>query len=185
MLDKNDWQEIRGKKFPRRSAWRKLSVAYGISYTIIDRQMHRDENGNLMSAEFVVRATAPNGRHSDGWGSCAVSERNAGHKANHDIPATAETRAKNRAAADLFGMGTVSAEEVTAKAMYAKEETLSGLDSRLQSLDDGIKADLKLWWKEKGYPSYPYLTDEQVDNIHMEVARLISEQAYDPNEEIF
>ena len=175
LLDANDWQDIRGKKFPKRSAWRKLSVAYGVSYTIIDRKMRYDDNDNLLSAEFVIRATAPNGRHADGWGSCATSERNAGHKANHDIPATAETRAKNRAAADLFGMGQVSAEEVNINAMYANEQALSTLDKRLHSLTDAMSDDLKAWWVEKGYPKYPYLTDDQVDDINSKIDELVEE----------
>lgn len=36
-------------------------------------------------------------------------------KLEHDLPSTAQTRARNRACADLFGMGEVSAEEVDAR----------------------------------------------------------------------
>ena len=54
LLDKNDWQEIAGKKFPKRSAWRKLAVAYGVSFEIIDRTMHWNDDGGLKSAEFTT-----------------------------------------------------------------------------------------------------------------------------------
>lgn len=140
LLDASDFQTIAGKKFRKRSAWRKLAVAFGVTFEIIDREVHRDPSGRILRAEFVVRATAPNGRFSDGWGNCDVFERccppecskGGSHKhclgaqgyqahedswthfshAEHDIPATSETRSKNRAAADLFGMGEVSAEEM-------------------------------------------------------------------------
>lgn len=120
------------RKFPKRSAWRKLAVAFGVTFEIVTRERERDPAGRVVSADFVVRATAPNGRFADGWGNCdryeRCCQRGCGKRhdhcppdcdgtrhfthAEHDIPATAETRAKNRAAADLFGMGQVSAEEV-------------------------------------------------------------------------
>lgn len=43
-------------------------------------------------ALFVYRG----GRFSDGWGSCERREKRF-VKPNHDIPSTAETRAKNKA----------------------------------------------------------------------------------------
>lgn len=136
LLVDSDYQDISGKRFPKRSAWRKLSVAYGVTFEIIDRVHDRDEKGRILRSEFVVRASAPNGRFADGWGACSAFERccdatcrrrhdhcpektggdcDGRHHfthAEHDIPATAETRAKNRAAGDLFGLGEVSAEEV-------------------------------------------------------------------------
>lgn len=136
LLDDTDFQKIGDRKFPKKSAWRKLSVAMGVTLEIVDRIHSRDNAGRIISSEFVVRATAPNGRFADGWGSCNVFERccqqpcpkakwnshnccpedcsgrvHFSH-AEHDVPATGETRAKNRAASDLFGMGEVSAEEI-------------------------------------------------------------------------
>lgn len=141
LLDDSDYQEIQGKKFPKKSAWRKLAVAYGVSFEIVDRGTILDDDNQVTRADFIVRATAPNGRFADGWGACSAYERccqkgcrrGGNHKhcpaaeedfcpgrthfshAEHDIPATAETRAKNRAASDLFGMGEVSAEEVVSR----------------------------------------------------------------------
>jgi hypothetical protein len=169
LLDDSDWQTIRGKRFPKRSAWRKLAVAYGVSFQIVDRQLSRDDEGNLVGADFIVRATAPNGRYADGWGAASVTEKSFGSgaigKAYHDIPATAETRAKNRAAADLFGMGEVSAEEVDRSAMQAPEASLTQLRERLDELSDDRKDDLRLWWKGIGIPAFPNLTREQVEAV--------------------
>lgn len=138
LLTDDDYQTIGNKRFPKKSAWRKLSTAFGVSFKIADKQIEYDEEGRAQRAEFTVTATAPNGRAMDGWGSadlhekccdrgCSKGGKHTHCKAakgehcdgtihfshpNHDIPATAETRAKNRAASDLFGMGEVSAEEV-------------------------------------------------------------------------
>ncbi|CAB4169654.1 hypothetical protein UFOVP1305_20 [uncultured Caudovirales phage] len=112
LLDADDIQKIGGRSFRKKSAWRKLAVAFGVSCQVIDRIYDRDDEGHIHRAEVVVRATAPNGRFMEGLGVCDISERKFS-KVEHDIPATAMTRATNRACADLFGMGEVSAEEMS------------------------------------------------------------------------
>lgn len=169
LLEPSDFQTIQGKEFRKRSAWRKLAVAYGVSFEIVDRSLFWDDDGNLKAAEFIVRATAPNGRHADGWGACHVGERNAGRKAMHDIPATAETRAKNRAAADLFGMGEVSAEEIDRNAMTAPRETVVELSNRISRLERDQQDELKATWKNLALPKMYDLSDEQVEIIHSEI----------------
>lgn len=111
LLDDSDIQHIGGKSFRKKSAWRKLAVAFGVSCEVRERIYERNDAGTIVRAEIVVRATAPNGRYMDGLGICDQSERKFS-KPNHDVPATAMTRATNRACSDLFGMGEVSAEEV-------------------------------------------------------------------------
>jgi len=161
LLNDGDFQTIQGKQFRKRSAWRKLAVAYGVSFEIVDRSLFWDDDGNLKSAEFIVRATAPNGRFADGWGACHVGERNAGRKAMHDIPATAETRAKNRAAADLFGMGEVSAEEIDRNAMTATRVTVTELANRISGLPTEHQDTLKETWRQKALPKMYDLNDDR------------------------
>jgi len=73
-------------------------------------------NGNeQLKVTFVItavyRAKAPNGQYIDGDGTCDTWE--SGYPDSmHNVRATAHTRAKNRAIADLVGFGEVSAEEV-------------------------------------------------------------------------
>jgi hypothetical protein len=60
---------------------------------------------------------APNGQFGDGDGYCLADEvrfksRRGRQKVENDLRSTATTRAKNRATADLVGMGEVSAEEI-------------------------------------------------------------------------
>jgi hypothetical protein len=50
--------------------------------------------------------------------------------AAHDIPSTAMTRATNRAQADLFGMGEVSAEEIVDNGNWTPGETAGGAPDR-------------------------------------------------------
>lgn len=134
--------KLRGevKKFVKRSGWRKLAVAFSVSSDKIAEEIDYDDAGNIVRARVTYRATAPNGRHEDGTGACSLYERccppkncpqarwdnhrccpgkaggcdglHAFSKPDHDIVATAETRAKNRACADLFAYGELSAEEM-------------------------------------------------------------------------
>lgn len=132
LLEPSDFQRIGDRDFRKKSAWRKLAVAFGVSCKMIERVYERDQAGRIIRAEVVVLATAPNGRYMDGLGACDLREKccadgcrrrhqhcapnctGAIHFSNpsHDLPATAATRATNRACADLFGMGEVSAEEI-------------------------------------------------------------------------
>lgn len=66
-----------------------LTVGYFIFYSRDSYLIHISVTSFLV---FVARG----GRFSDGWGSCERREKKFS-KPNHDIPSTAETRAKNRA----------------------------------------------------------------------------------------
>lgn len=155
LLDENDIQVIGKKEFKKKSAWRKLGVAFGVSTQILSTTHERNERGRIIRTEVVARATAPNGRFAEGIGACDLYERccdpgtctklefwedsgkptghthctewpcKTAHFSNpqHDIPATAATRATNRAAADLFGMGEVSAEEMSETSREPVERT--------------------------------------------------------------
>jgi hypothetical protein len=122
LLDKSDYQRIGGKEYKTKSAWRKLAAAFNVSDEIVEKNYDRDpESGRIVRAEFTVRATAPNGRSTVGVGLASVFERHFNNP-EHDLPATAHTRAKSRAFSDLFGLGEVSAEE-----MYDQPAPTSGL----------------------------------------------------------
>jgi hypothetical protein len=110
------------KPFVKKAGWRKLATAFNLSDQVIkelrvayDEMPYRDGKEIAMKPGFVwemtVRAIAPNGRFAEGVGSCASNERGFAH-VEHDVRATAMTRAKNRAISDLIGGGEVSAEEM-------------------------------------------------------------------------
>ena len=119
MLDETDYQDIQGRRFKKKSAWRKYARAFNITTEIIDKDIVKTDKGAVKEASFIVRATLPTGRYADGWGNCSRQEGNKAHP-NHDIPATAMTRATNRAIADLIGAGEVTAEEIPAEEQLAK-----------------------------------------------------------------
>ncbi|KAL6639336.1 hypothetical protein ACP70R_023066 [Stipagrostis hirtigluma subsp. patula] len=103
ILDKSDYTSISGNPYIKKSGWRKISCFFNISFEIKDRSIEFDESRNVNRAEFLVRASMLGGRFSDGWGSCDRREKRF-NKPNHDIPSTAETRAKNKACQDLLGI---------------------------------------------------------------------------------
>ena len=122
MLDETDYQVIKEKKYKKKSAWRKYARAFNINTEIISEDIVKTEKtGAVKEATFVVRATLPNGRYADGWGNCSRGERGFAHP-NHDIPATAMTRAQNRAIADLIGAGEVTADEIQAENTFQAKQ---------------------------------------------------------------
>lgn len=139
VIGPEDIQKTWDGDFRKKSAFRKLARFYDLTDKVVDSEIQRDDRGRPIFAAFTVRATAPNGREAEGYHECHLSERCCpaafeedcyrADKPNHhcckpgctgwphwshpgDIPATAHTRAKNRAISDLIGAGEVSAEEV-------------------------------------------------------------------------
>ena len=95
---------LSGRRFIKKSGWRKMAMYFNISLEIQDLKEERDPNGLVSRASCRVRGTMPCGRFADAYGSCDRGEKRF-QKPNSDIPATAETRAKTRAIQDLLGIG--------------------------------------------------------------------------------
>lgn len=189
LLDPSDYQRIGDREFMKKSGFRKLATAYNVTVELVERIYERDESGRIIRAEVLARAYAPNGRHMDGLGACDLREkccptpcnRRGGHRhcaegcdgtphfsnPSHDLPATAATRATNRACADLFGMGEVSAEEV-AHGYVSDEPTPSqALKARIDGLDDYQKSRLREFCEEEGIPLVTRdMTPEQMVTVH-------------------
>lgn len=115
LLKPEDWQKAGCDEFVKKSGWRKIARAFNLSVFKISSGIERNEDGAPLRASAVYRAMAPNGQIQDGDGYCSAGESRFSTnraKLEHDMAATATTRAKNRAISDLVGMGEVSAEEV-------------------------------------------------------------------------
>lgn len=110
LLTKDDYQSIANRSFKKKSAWRKIATAFGVSTKIISSKIEYDEDDRIHHAEFIVEAFAPNGRSAQAWAGASRVDRDFSH--DQDVAATAQTRATNRAIADLIGCGEVSAEEM-------------------------------------------------------------------------
>jgi hypothetical protein len=116
LLNDNDWQTFsdRGgqpRRFVKRTGWRKIATWFGLDLYVGRITVERYEDGRIRLAEVVGRVVAPNGRVGEDIGACSADERGFS-KPEHDIRATATTRALNRAISNLVGMGDLTAEEV-------------------------------------------------------------------------
>lgn len=114
LLQQSDYQTIKDKTYIKKSWFRKLATAFGISIEITkeERKDLKDHNNNsYFIYEITAKAIAPNGRFSTACASCSSNERSFNHP-EHDVRATAQTRATNRAISDLIWTWEVSAEEM-------------------------------------------------------------------------
>lgn len=141
ILDGSDYQDIGGKPYKKKSAWRKYGKFYALDEDPEQTKIEttRDETGYpIFSKAFVVIKNRA-GQQWSGYHECHVKEKccpesygepcykehdhclpNCSGKRHFshpgDIPATAHTRAKNRAISDAIGAGEVSAEELEPRA---------------------------------------------------------------------
>jgi hypothetical protein len=112
LLDSADYQMIAGKRFTKKSGFRKIAVCFNLSDRIVEQERTDWEDGSF-TWRIVAEVEAPNGRVCAGVGICDSKERKFAH-VEHDVYATCHTRAKNRAISDMVAGGIVSAEEVEA-----------------------------------------------------------------------
>jgi len=120
LLDEDDVQKVYDGVFIKKSGWRKIAVFFGLSLQKLDEREFEVDGERIYAVTY--RAIAPGGQFHDATGYCSWSEAGPAKRAakskeqkaklEHDVRATAETRAKNRAIADLVGGGEVSAEEM-------------------------------------------------------------------------
>lgn len=134
ILTKDDYQEYPQwdkeagtyimRRFKKKSAVKKLQTRWGISVTAPDA-IRDDLGGGTYGFRVRAIATDPRGRVVEAWGGCSTQEekyaiarkknendweyaerqRKALARSYHDILATAETRATNRAAMNCIGVG--------------------------------------------------------------------------------
>lgn len=109
ILEKSDLQRIGNRDFIKKSGWRKFATFYNLTDRITEETQVKNGSGYYWKIKVVC--TAPNGRVVEGVGICSSTEKKFSHP-EHDIYATAHTRAKNRAISDMIAAGEVSAEEV-------------------------------------------------------------------------
>ena len=116
IVDDSDFNNIQGKKFMKKSGWRKFIKAFNLSIELIEKNVFNLDDDT--HAEVRVRASLPSGQAVEGYAIKSKSEyyseryKNYGNYNLHNLISTAYTRAVNRAISDLVGFGEVSAEEV-------------------------------------------------------------------------
>jgi hypothetical protein len=148
ILEADDWQGSPNRKgsFVKKSGWRKIAKAYRLSTELVNLTVDYDpETGLPIRSRATVRAIAPNGQAMDGTGACSIHEPRFAtgrgrYKLENDLPATAETRAKNRAISDLTGFGQLSAEEAEAGSTNELEYGPAMNHVEAQGLDRALDA---------------------------------------------
>ena len=111
VLVRDDYQTIAGKQYIKKSGFRRIALCFNLSDRIVEQERTDREDGTF-TWRIIVEARADNGRVCNGVAICDSAERNFAHL-EHDVYATAHTRAKNRAISDMVAGGVVSAEEMT------------------------------------------------------------------------
>lgn len=177
LLDDGDYQKMGKNKFKKKSAWRKLQTAFNISDSIVKEETEVDENNQIISSKFYVKATLPNGRSSVGVGVCSIFDkitkkdaaqpsnfvlRNRFNNAEHDVPSTAHTRAKSRAISDLIGAGEVSAEEMEGHS-ESKKITATAKPKTATKTKTKPKAKAKTKPKAKTKEKEPAIDEEAIE----------------------
>lgn len=130
LLNDSDFVLVKGERYAKKSAFRKLALAFGISVEIV----REDRIDFKTSTAFLITAKAisPNGRFMTAVGSCHTDEKKFS-KAS-DARAVAQTRATNRSIADLIGYAAPSAEEVLGEGIeestpsYSSSQEISPLN---------------------------------------------------------
>jgi hypothetical protein len=190
ILADSDWQTFRDnagneRRFVKRSGWRKIATWFGLDLLVNSGNVlvARDERGKALRATVIARVVAPNGRMAEDVAVCDASER-AFSKLEHDLVATATTRALNRATADLVGMGDVSAEEMS-------EEVAALLPDWAQKADDAFAVEMldhlgKMFGPDRALAlsngietRYGYVPNV-VAGLVRAIARMMDEPAQDP-----
>jgi hypothetical protein len=148
VLDESDVQSFTDRrggrhKFVKRSGWRKIALWCDLSLENRGVEVDRDSAGKPLRARVVARASAPNGRYADGEGACDMGERP--NMSEHDMLATAATRAFNRAISNLVGLGAVSAEEVDGTVPDPDQAPPYGPEASPELLAEAQAAITKMW----------------------------------------
>lgn len=102
---------IGNRSFRKKEYWRAVATAFNLNVVCLTEDEHVERSDDW-GFEVTHRATAPNGRHADGDGSCYASEKRGQQATVHNVRAHAHTRAFNRAVSNLVGFGEVSADEI-------------------------------------------------------------------------
>jgi len=191
LLDDSDYQGTGSDRFVKKSGWRKIARAFNLSVEIVSISILRDERGRPERAECIARALAPNGQIQDADGYCSTDEftgrRADDPKMENTLRATATTRAKNRAIADLVGMGEISAEEMentgggNAGPPFGPAVDEAGRGKASQALTYLLDADAGPTWnaivEQAGY--MPQIVADSIRRI----ARVLAERNPEPEPE--
>jgi hypothetical protein len=187
ILTKDDWANIKNKRFRKKSAWRKIGFAFNVSDELVSYRRvpteGRDKDGNFYY-EVITRAFHPaTGRTSTGVAIASRNEKKTWSHEEHDIFALAATRSKNRAISDLVGGGEVSAEEMMADAESGSATSIGSDDEDVAPEQSVTQENLSEPVVSQAPPEYPLLYNKRnVGNVRIDRER--SEAVFIPDKPI-
>ena len=126
LVPDRDTYTVEGVERIRKSGWRKLALAFGVSDEIVREDVvHDTTDPSYLCVHTRVKAWARGGRTVEGTGTASSRERKFAHL-EHDLHALAHTRAKSRAIADMLGSSDLVAEEEIEPEMSTPKSTPVG-----------------------------------------------------------
>lgn len=138
ILMTDDFQNIQGNDFPKKSAWRKLAQFFNLTIQLVEEAEKKNDDGSI-DFDVTYRAIAPNGRSAVGDGSFNTFEKGKA-QSRHNVRANAHTRAFNRAVSNLIGGGEISADEMSDYEPETKQTKASAkIDTESYVIDLGPK----------------------------------------------
>ncbi|GBD03841.1 hypothetical protein HRbin19_01140 [bacterium HR19] len=93
--------EIKKKKMLLKSGWRKIKLFFGISSEILE--IKREKDGDKIIYMCKARVSAPSGMSAEAVGICSSDEPGKSNMPEYILSSIAQTRAINKAIADLVG----------------------------------------------------------------------------------
>jgi len=126
---------IEGKKYIKRSGWRKIALAFNVTTEIV--KIEREKIDDVYIVRVIARAIAPNGRISEEVGICDSTEFQKGRLkfSFHNIETKATTRAINRSISNLVGGGELSAEEII-EGSEIEERSEAPIEKAFRAVED-------------------------------------------------
>lgn len=103
-------KEIKKKKIILKSGWRKIKLFFGLSSEIIEVKRERDENKIIYMCK--ARVYTQSGISSEAVGICSSDEPGKSSMNEYVLSSIAQTRAINKAIADLVGVDFIEEEDI-------------------------------------------------------------------------
>ena len=151
---KSKYGEAKKKRYLLKSGWRKIKTFFKISHEVLQFDRVREDNRIVYICR--VKAFLPSGVSSESVGVCSSDEPGRKTSSEHVIAAMAQTRALNRAIADLVGVGEFEEDievEETTSTIYdksAKQVQTPQIESRTyQPTRQEILSKIFAWIKKK------------------------------------
>ena len=141
ILTSDDFVTVEGRTYIKRSGWKKIAMVFNISTRIIDIHRERFADNYIVA----VKAEAVMGdKVAQDVGACSSEEFDHYsnlHTTEHNIEATAVTRAIDRAISDVIGIGELSAEEII-PIEVEKPQTQTNPEKKEEKTEEKEKKDL-------------------------------------------